>query len=221
MNVKNQLAQNQLSESQATESAAATRVLSTREQIIEFSADMLRANGFDGFSYLDISRHLGIKKASVHHHFPKKVDLGLALCDWTQDWLEQGLSHIDARSSSNWNKLERYMRAALKHSLNEQKLCPISAFYSDLSKLPEPIKERLKALDDFELDWVTKVIKTGIKNNEFANHEDARAIASLFIFSCKGALYHARLHGKDLFHQTMKQFETLIKCNLRTTLEQL
>lgn len=209
MNVKTQLAEPKFTKKQ---------VLSTREQIIEFSADMLRSNGFGGFSYLDIARHLGIQKASVHHHFPKKVDLGLALCDWTQDWLEQGLSHFDERSTSNWNKLERYMRAALKHSLNEQKLCPISAFYNDLSKLPEPIKQRLKALDDYELNWVTKVVEAGINNNEFTNLKDAQAIASLFIFSCKGALYHARLHGKDVFQQTMKQFETLIKNNPHTSL---
>lgn len=184
---------------------------STREQIIEFSADKLRADGFEGFSYLDISRHLGITKASVHHHFPKKIDLGLALCDWTQEWFEQGLSHFDAKANSNWNKLERYVSAAMKHSLNEQKICPISAFYSDLNKLPEPIKERLKSLDDYELDWVTNVIKDGIENNEFMTQENPRALASLFIFSCKGALYYARLHGKELFHQTMQQFEYLIK----------
>lgn len=183
----------------------------TRQKIIEYSADMLRTNGFEGFSYLDISRHLGITKASVHHHFPKKVDLGLALCDWTQDWFEQGLSHFDAKATSNWNKLERYLRAAMKHSLNEQKLCPISAFYSDLNRLPDSIKERVKALDDYELDWVTQVMQEGIKSKEFSANQDPRALASLFIFSCKGALYYARLHGKNLFQQTMKQFEYLIK----------
>ena len=194
-----------------TQTAANTIPMNTRQQIVEYSADMLRANGFEGFSYLDISRHLGITKASVHHHFPKKVDLGLALCDWTQDWFEQGLSHFDSRATSNWNKLERYVRAAMKHSLNEHKLCPISAFYSDLNKLPDSIKERVKALDDYELDWVTEVMQEGIKKNEFSANQDPRALASLFIFSCKGALYYARLHGKDLFQQTMKQFEHLIK----------
>ena len=49
-----------------TKVSANIEPLSTRQQIIEYSADMLRANGFEGFSYLDISRHLSITKASVH-----------------------------------------------------------------------------------------------------------------------------------------------------------
>ena len=185
--------------------------MNTKQRIVEFSADRLRDKGFDGFSYLDISKELGITKASVHHHFPKKEDLGLALCEWTHDWLQQGLQHFDLRASSQWNKLERYLSAALKHALSEQRICPISAFYNDLSKLPESITIKIKKLDDMELAWVTKVIEDGIARGEFIDLEDRQAMAALFIFSCKGALYYARLHGEDLFHQTMKQYENLIR----------
>ncbi|KZY31456.1 MULTISPECIES: TetR/AcrR family transcriptional regulator [unclassified Oleiphilus] len=185
--------------------------MNTKQRIVEFSADKLRDRGFDGFSYLDISRELGITKASVHHHFPKKEDLGLALCDWTHDWLSQGLAYFDQRAANHWNKLERYLSAAMKHALSEQRVCPISAFYNDLSKLPDSIKVQIKKLDDIELAWVTKVIDEGIEQGEFAELEDTRAMAALFIFSCKGALYYARLHGQDLFHQTMQQYENLIR----------
>ncbi|OUS41394.1 hypothetical protein A9R00_01155 [Oleispira antarctica] len=185
--------------------------MNTKQHIVELSADMLRSSGYGGFSYLDISRKLGITKASVHHHYPKKQDLGLALCEWSHDWLTQGFEHFDAHGTSSWDKLERYLRAAMKHSLGDQKMCPISAFYNDLSKLSQPMKDALIALDDYELDWVEKVMTDGINSGDFHPQEDSRAVAALYIFSCKGALYYARLHGKELFHQTMKQFEYLIK----------
>ncbi len=185
--------------------------MSTKQQIVEYSSDLLRERGFDGFSYLDISRKLSISKASVHHHFPKKHDLGLALCEWSQQWLLQGLAYFDQQAHSNWNKLERYLQAAIKHTLSDQRMCPISAFYSDLSKLSEPMTDSLKHLDDLELDWVANVIDKGSEGGEFKTQADSRAMAALFIFSCKGALYYARLHGQDLFHQTMNQFEHIIK----------
>jgi TetR/AcrR family transcriptional repressor of nem operon len=185
--------------------------MNTKQQIVEISADFLREHGFNGFSYLDLSRALGISKASVHHHYPKKDDLGLALCEWTHDWLIQGLEHFDTKGHSSWNKLERYLQAAMKHTLTDHKMCPISALYSDLNKLSEPMRIALKALDDIELDWVTKVMREGTQGGEFIKQDDAKAMAALFIFSCKGALYYARLHGQDLFHQTMTQFEQILR----------
>ncbi len=185
--------------------------MNTKQQIVAFSADMLRTRGFGGFSYLDISRELGISKASVHHHFPKKQDLGLALCQWSEDWLLEGLQHFDQHGTCSWDKLERYLRAAMKHSLDDQKMCPLSAFHNDLNSLTPPITDALKALDDMELAWVTAVMDEGIKNAEFKPRQDTRALAGMFIFSCKGALYYARLHGKDLFMQTMKQYEVMLK----------
>jgi len=185
--------------------------MNTKQQIVELSAGLLREHGFNGFSYLDLSRALGISKASVHHHYPKKEDLGLALCEWTYNWLVQGLEHFDTKSHSSWNKLERYLQAGTKHTLTDHKMCPISALYSDLNKLSEPMKVALKALDDIELDWVTKVLRKGAQDGEFIKQDDPKAMAALFIFSSKGALYYARLHGQDLFHQTMMQFEQILR----------
>jgi len=187
--------------------------MNTKQQIVEISAGLLREHGFSGFSYLDLSRELGITKASVHHHFPKKQDLGLALCEWTHDWLVQGLEHFDSHGSTNWNKLERYFQAGMKHTLTDHKVCPISALHSDLSKLPAPITAALKSLDDVELAWVTKVMEDGVANGEFVIRNDAKAMAALFIFSCKGALHYARLHGKDMFQQTMQEFEMLLRAS--------
>ncbi len=185
--------------------------MNTKQQIVAFSADMLRTRGFNGFSYLDISRELGITKASVHHHFPKKQDLGLALCEWTEEWLEQGFKHFDEHGISAWDKLQRYVRAATKHCLNEQMMCPISALHGDLNKLPQEMQQALQVLDNIELDWVSNVLQAGINGGEFKMVDDPKGLASIFIFSCKGALYYDRLHGKELFHQTMQQFEQLIK----------
>jgi len=38
-----------------------------------------RRRGFDGFSYADLAKDMGIRKASIHHHFPTKAALSVAL----------------------------------------------------------------------------------------------------------------------------------------------
>ena len=39
----------------------------------------VRHKGADGFSYSDLSRLVGIRKASIHYHFPAKADLLTAI----------------------------------------------------------------------------------------------------------------------------------------------
>lgn len=178
----------------------------TRQQLIELSADLLCRRGFSGFSYQDLANGLGIRKASVHHHFPQKADLGLALCDWTENWLQEGFSHFDRNASSAPDKLQRYLRAAAKHTFSDDKQCPISALHSDLAQLPEAMTARLTELSEVELDWVTGVFAAGLERGELVCHPHnchPRDMARLFIFACKGALFYARLLGPQHFDQSM------------------
>lgn len=179
----------------------------TRQQLLEVSADLLCRRGFSGFSYQDLAQQLGIRKASVHHHFPQKADLGLALCDWTEQWLLQGFEHFDRQGNGAVDRLQRYLRASAKHAFNGDRQCPLSALNSDMPQLPEAIQERLRQLSHTELDWVSGVFRMGLDNGELQDHSpgeaDPRAMARLFIFTCKGALFYARLQGQEYFTQSM------------------
>ncbi|TNV12480.1 TetR/AcrR family transcriptional regulator [Buttiauxella sp. B2] len=52
--------------------------MSTYERLLERVDTFIQENGFEGFSYADLATGLGIRKASIYHHFPTKNDLGLA-----------------------------------------------------------------------------------------------------------------------------------------------
>lgn len=47
-------------------------------RIRETAHDLIAERGYFGFSYADIAETVGIRKASIHHHFPSKVDLVVA-----------------------------------------------------------------------------------------------------------------------------------------------
>ena len=190
---------------------------STRDQLIEVSAGLLCTRGFSGFSYQDLANELGIRKASVHHHFAQKNDLGLALCDWTEQWLLQGFAHFDQQGTNATDKLQRYLRAAAEHTFNEHKQCPVSALYSDLAVLPEAIQARMQELTAIEHQWVSGVFYAGLQSGELTSQQScplsglsdsaiksaADDMARLFVFSCKGALFYARLQGEEFFYQSM------------------
>ena len=51
---------------------------STADRITAAAERGMREGGFHGFSFRDVAAAVGIKSASVHHHFPTKEDLGAA-----------------------------------------------------------------------------------------------------------------------------------------------
>ena len=47
----------------------------TKNQILDVAEDLIQKVGLNAMSYKHISEIIGIRKASIHHHFPKKEDL--------------------------------------------------------------------------------------------------------------------------------------------------
>ena len=43
---------------------------STAERIVHEARNLIMTRGYNGFSYADIAEAVGIRKASIHHHFP-------------------------------------------------------------------------------------------------------------------------------------------------------
>ena len=44
----------------------------TAERVVDAAEGLVQQHGYNGFSYDDVAQLVGIKKPSIHHHFPKK-----------------------------------------------------------------------------------------------------------------------------------------------------
>ena len=53
----------------------------TAEEILDVAEMLIQTRGYSASSYQDISQVLGIRKASIHYHFPSKTDLGVAVIE--------------------------------------------------------------------------------------------------------------------------------------------
>ena len=68
----------------------------TRDQIIDKAFQLMLQRGLNGFSYRDISEHLGVKNAAIHYHFPNKLDLIKTLIDENHQLLRRSTSEFMA-----------------------------------------------------------------------------------------------------------------------------
>ncbi len=80
----------------------------TRELLLKEAEALMRTRGYAAFSYADLSERIGIRKASIHHHFPTKEDLGNALIDSYLVKFEDALADVLAKDRRSATRLSRY-----------------------------------------------------------------------------------------------------------------
>jgi len=54
-------------------------VKETAERLMDLAEAHIRNAGYAGFSFRDLAAEIGIKSASVHHHFPTKATMAAAV----------------------------------------------------------------------------------------------------------------------------------------------
>ena len=79
----------------------------TSDEILASARAFIIGGGYNAFSYADISAVVGIRKPSIHHHFPTKAGLVRTLVRQYREAAEAGLTDLAATAPSPLAALER------------------------------------------------------------------------------------------------------------------
>jgi TetR/AcrR family transcriptional repressor of nem operon len=187
------------------------RLNDTREQIMDRAAQLLMSHGYNGFSYRDISTHLGMKNAAVHYHFPAKTDLALALIDEYRKLLRKGTAEFMAYGGSALQQLEAFFAFTEHQCQLGRCICPFGAFSIDYNDLPGEVQRAVHGLMEETIHWLTRVMEVGRESGEFGFEGDARAKALVVLSSLTGSRQLARIHGVDVVDQAIGQIRRDLK----------
>jgi len=190
------------------------RMTDTREQIMDRAAQLLMSRGYNGFSYRDISTHLGVKNAAVHYHFPVKADLAVALVEEYRQLLRSRTSEFMAYGGSALEQIEGFFAITAKQCDLGRCICPIGAFSIDYTDLPEDVRNITSSFMDETLKWLTQVLEVGREQNEFSFNGDARPRALLVLASLQGARQMARINGMEILNDVVTQIRQDLHINV-------
>jgi len=181
------------------------RLNDTRDQIMDRAAQLLTSRGFNGFSYRDISSHLGVKNAAIHYHFPAKKDLAIALVDEYRKMLRSRTSEFMAYGGSALTQLEGFFAFTTKQCDLGRCICPFGAFSVDYSDLPDDLRRATEKFMDETIMWLTRVMEVGRDEGEFSFVGEARSKALTILAALQGARQLARIHGSELLDDVVRQ----------------
>ena len=164
---------------------------SKQEQILDVAETIVRSRGFNAFSYADIAAEVGSSKASLHHHFATKSDLGLKLVTRFTDNVLQALSQINELHTSNLIKLREYARM-YEGAMEDNQMCLCGMLAAEHETLSEDMQTAINDFFDGHELWLEQVLIEGKETGELAFEGDAKVHAQAIVSSFQGALLVAK-----------------------------
>ena len=182
----------------------------TNQQILHYAGNFLQCRGYNGFSYRDISQKLGIKNAAIHHYYPQKEDLVATFIEISRQKFAANIAQIVESGGSAREQLQYYFDYALKEFDEGKSICPPGSLMLDLEELPEKVKKQHLLLLDEILNWLSRVLKTGLEQGELNFSDPVEVRADAIFETLLGARQLSSIKGR----KTLVRSIALIKSDL-------
>ncbi len=164
----------------------------TKNQILTIATELIQQRGYQGFSYQDIATRLNIKKASIHYHFPKKEDLGIAVISAYYQYIQDWIGKYDLDKMTALEYLEKYFLFFSETALHGELGCVMNGFLAESGSLPDAVREKLAWFEKWHLEVVTLKVREGVEKGEFKKRGTPEEQALFIIAATMGALNMAQ-----------------------------
>ena len=178
----------------------------TSVRIRETAHDLIADRGYFGFSYADIADTVGIRKASIHHHFPSKVDLVVATLKEYRAKLTEASGGLDRSIADPLQRIRLYVQYwAECVKSNSRPICIAALLSAELPALPEQIQAEVQLHFKYLVSWIKTTLKEGVRTGDIRLEQSAEVEAQSFVALVHGAMISARALGSaEIFSSITK-----------------
>ena len=169
----------------------------TADDILACAHQLIIAGGYNGFSYADIADVVGIRKASIHHHFPSKADLVTVLARRYRESAESGIKNLEHGIADPLGQLRAYVQywtTCIGDASAPFCVCALLA--SELPALPDEVAQEIRTYFRFLSGWLTAVLERGVQQGVITLSHTPRIEAEAFMATVHGAMLSARAYGE-------------------------
>jgi TetR/AcrR family transcriptional repressor of nem operon len=149
----------------------------TRETIMTLARATAQAHGYNGLSFRELAKAVGVKSASVHYHFPTKGDLGAALA---RRYREEAVAILEGYWAESRDPIRclRYYTALFRLALeNENRMCMCGFMAAEHNDLPDAVRIEVEGFGNANIKWLAEMLAALDPNADpAAVHRQATAI---------------------------------------------
>ncbi|HLZ35341.1 MAG TPA: TetR/AcrR family transcriptional regulator [Nitrospira sp.] len=169
----------------------------TKTVIMDAAQDLIQRGGANAMSYQDVSDAIGIRKASIHHHFPTKDSLIEAVI---QRYAAYFLGLVDGIAESKLDpaaKLRKYaglFEATLCEG-KQDKACLFGMLGAELSTLRSPAAAGVRRFYRDNEARLARMLEEGREKGQFHFKGEAKLVAAMIFALLEGGALVARAEG--------------------------
>src|SRR6516165_407303 len=135
----------------------------SKEAILAAARQSAQAHGYGGLNFRDLAEQVGIKAASIYHHFPSKADLGTAVARRYWEDTKNDLDRLSTDAPDSLSALRQYPQIFRRSLESANKLCLCSFMSAEYDDLPESVKKEVQSFADVNVAWLRKTLSaTGV-----------------------------------------------------------
>ena len=163
------------------------------ERVVDVAEALVQQAGYNGFSYDDVAQQVGIRKPSIHHHFPTKAELVVTVVQrYAHRFCEQ-LLRIEGRRGAAGEQLSAYADLFEATYLQNRRLCVCGMLGAEAEGLPPDVAAEVQRFFEVNLEWLRRVFSAGQADGSLrAQAQAPDALAELYLCALEGAMVVGR-----------------------------
>jgi TetR/AcrR family transcriptional repressor of nem operon len=165
----------------------------TAERILDAANALLIDRGYSAFSYADVSEAVKIRKASIHHHFPTKAGLVVAVLRRHRARISEGMKGLDDHIASPLERIKRYFDY-WEGCIEGQTVsfCIGALLGAEMPSLPEEVQSEVRLHFSMLTEWFERTLNAGMEAGTIQLQGTVATEAQMLIAVLHGAMLSAR-----------------------------
>lgn len=163
----------------------------TAKHILDVAQDMVRNRGYSAFSYADISERVGIRKASIHYHFPSKEELVRELVKRYREGMMKACDRITHSPLNPYQQIVQFAHL-YRNGLEDGQICLCAMLAADFAVLPQTIHDEIQAFFSDTEVWLIALLQQGYEQGLWSCRPSVEQEAKGLIAMLQGAQLLAR-----------------------------
>ncbi len=168
---------------------------STAEKLVAETRQLIMKGGYHGFSYADLAERFGIRKASIHHHFPSKAGLVVAVIEQQRAEIQKHIASLESGTPVAVDQLLAYINY-WKQCIQDETapFCLAGVLAAELPGLPPEVAVAVQGHFNDLRKWLEHVLALGVQQGTIRLENSPAIAAEFFQAAVYGAMLMARAY---------------------------